>query len=150
MIKKIISGGQTGADRGGLLAGEALGIETGGTAPPSYQTEAGPDLSLRQFNLIEGEYDPRIYPKRTRMNVRNSDGTLLMGNPNSPGSRLTLRFCRESRPSKPYIINPTPSQLKDWIDTHNIEILNVAGNRESKHPGITKETFQLLYSTLEE
>ena len=82
------------------------------------------------------------------MNVRNSDGTLLMGNRSSPGSRLTLRFCREL--DKPYIVNPTPSQLKIWIDNQGIETLNVAGNRESKYPGIQKETFQLLYSTLGE
>ena len=147
MIKKIISGGQTGADKGGLLAGKALGIETGGTAPPHYQTEAGPDLSLRDLNLIEGEYDSRIYPKRTRRNVRDSDGTLLMGDTNTPGTRLTLRLCKEL--SKPYIINPTSSDLKWWLTVNNIEILNVAGNRESRHPGITKETYQLLYSTLE-
>lgn len=147
MIKKIISGGQTGADKGGLLAAEALGIETGGTAPPNYQTEAGPDYSLKSLGLVEGESDPRIYPKRTRMNVRDSHGTLLMGNMNTPGTKLTLRFCKEL--GRPYIINPTPSQLKMWIDIFYIEILNVAGNRESKHPGIQKETFQLLYSTLE-
>ena len=47
MIKKIISGGQTGADRGGLLAGRHLGIETGGTAPPDFITEVGVDDSLR-------------------------------------------------------------------------------------------------------
>ncbi len=44
MVRKIISGGQTGADRGGLLAGEALKIETGGTAPPIFMTELGPCL----------------------------------------------------------------------------------------------------------
>lgn len=33
MVTKIISGGQTGADMGGLLAGELLHIPTGGTCP---------------------------------------------------------------------------------------------------------------------
>jgi len=146
MIRKIISGGQTGADRGGLLAGELLGIETGGTAPPDFMTEVGPDLSLKKLGLVEGEPDPRVYPKRTRKNVKNSDGTLLIGNTTSPGSKLTLRYCNEL--DKPRLINPTPSGLKWWIDHHKIEVLNVAGNRESKNPGIQKETFTLLYSVL--
>jgi len=145
-IRKIISGGQTGADRGGLLAGELLGIETGGTAPPGFGTEKGPDPTLKDLGLVEGEPDPKIYPKRTRRNVEDSDGTLLMGETNSPGSRLTLRYCVDLR--KPWIINPTPSDLKWWLTTYNIEVLNVAGNRESKNPGIQKETFTLLYSVL--
>lgn len=149
MIKKIISGGQTGADRGGLLAGKLLGIETGGTAPPNFMTELGTCLELRDtFGLVEGEYDPRTYPKRTKRNIKDSDGTLLMGIIHSPGSRLTLRYCQELE--KPWIINPTPLDLKEWLDTYKIEVLNVAGNRESKNPGIEKETILLLRSTLED
>jgi len=146
-VRKIISGGQTGADRGGLLAGEALKIDTGGTAPPGFMTEIGTCLELRDiFGLVEGDYDPKVFPKRTKKNVEDSNGTLLMGDIDSPGSKLTLRYCNEL--DKPRLINPTPSGLKWWIDHHKIEILNVAGNRESKTPGIQKETFDLLYSTL--
>lgn len=145
-VKKIISGGQTGADKGGLLAGDLLGIETGGTAPPGFRTENGPDFTLKSFGLVEGEPDPKTYPKRTRKNVEDSDGTLLMGNVNSPGSKLTINCCNDL--DKPRIINPTPYGLKWWIDKHEIEILNVAGNRESRNPGIQKETFTLLYSVL--
>jgi len=132
VVRKIISGGQTRADRGGLLAGELLGIETGGTAPPGFMTEIGPDLSLKKLGLVEGEPDPKIFPKRTRKNVEDSDGTLLMGNIDSPGSKLTLRYCNEL--DKPRIINPTPSGLRWWLTAYKIEILNVAGNRESKNP----------------
>ena len=145
MLKKITSGGQTGADRGGLLAGKALRLETGGTAPHNFITERGIDDSLRDFGLIEGEYDPKIYPKRTKANVRDSDGTLLMVDIGSPGSRLTLRLCKEL--DKPYVINPVPLILKEWATRLNIETLNVAGNRESKTPGIEQETFDLLVNT---
>jgi len=40
-LEMVISGGQTGADRGGLIAAKELGIPTGGTAPLGYKTEAG-------------------------------------------------------------------------------------------------------------
>lgn len=147
MVKKIISGGQTGADRGGLIAGRDLGLETGGTAPPNFMTELGTCLELRDtFGLVEGEYDPKTYPKRTRRNIEDSNGTLLMGTIHSPGSRLTLRHCQGLE--KPWIINPTPSDLKKWLETYSIEVLNVAGNRESKNPGIEKTTVSLLCSAL--
>ena len=145
-VRRIISGGQTGADRGGLLAGDLLGLETGGTAPPGFRTENGPDITLKSFGLVEGEPDPKVFPRRTLKNVKDSDGTLLIGNVNSPGSKLTLKYCNDLE--KPRIINPTPYGLKWWIDKYKIEILNVAGNRESKNPGIQKETFTLLYSVL--
>jgi len=53
-VAKIISGGQTGADQGGLNAGLLLGIETGGTAPPRFMTDAGPYTIPNMFHLVEG------------------------------------------------------------------------------------------------
>ena len=72
-LKKIISGGQTGGDFGGLLAGKELGLLTGGTAPKGYLTDAGPNLKLKDYGLEEGEYDPKTYPKRTMKNVDAAD-----------------------------------------------------------------------------
>ena len=147
-VRKIVVGGQAGADRGGLIAGQLLKLETGGTAPPNFMTELGTCLELRDtYGLVEGGYDRRVYPKRTRRNIEDSDGTLLMGNTSSPGSRLTLRLCQEL--GKPRIENPTPSELKAWLDTNDVEVLNVAGNRESRTPGIEKVTTSLLCSVLE-
>lgn len=78
MIKKIISGGQTGADSGGLIAGKTLNILTGGHAPKGFLTEYGPNYNLKEdFNLIE-DYSPK-YPPRTKKNVLNSDGTIIFG-----------------------------------------------------------------------
>lgn len=145
-VEKIISGGQTGADRGGLIAGGTLGIETGGTAPPGFITEKGSDPSLRLYGLVEGKPDPKTYPKRTRRNVKDSDGTLLMGNAESPGSRLTLGCCVDLE--KPWIMNPIPSELSRWLIANSIKILNVAGNRESKTPGIQSRTVDLLCEAL--
>ena len=144
MIHKIISGGQTGADRGGLIAGKILGIETGGTAPKGWMTEDGPYPALGHFyGLKEG---PPGYPARTRLNVADSDATLLMGNPGSLGSALTCAICTDL--NKPCLVNPTPAALMEWLDAHDVGILNVAGNRASKNPTIEGVTYHLLRDTI--
>ena len=134
-IERVISGGQTGADQSGLLAARKFGIKTGGTAPPRFMTEDGPrGLLLRGFGLVEGEPDPKTYPGRTKRNVLDSDGTVIFCNVFSPGSLLTRRLCIKY--TKPVIVNPSSMELVNWIKEKNIKILNVAGNRESKNPGI--------------
>ncbi len=144
VVRKIISGGQTGADRGGLIAGKILDIETGGTAPKGWMTETGPCPALGHFyGLTEGLPG---YSARTRLNVINSGGTLIMGDVNSSGSSLTRQICM--REGKPAILNPTPEEFRKWLENYKIEILNVAGNRESKNPGICTKTYELLYSAL--
>lgn len=139
MLTKIISGGQTGADQGGLYAARLLGLQTGGTAPPNWMTEDGPARELLEgFGLIEGEHDPRTYPKRTLRNVLDSNATVMFGRLTSTGSQLTLRYCREN--NRRVLINPSPYILANVIDLCDIKILNVAGNRESKNPGIRQRT----------
>src|SRR5215468_8575886 len=94
-LMRIISGGQTGADQGGLLAARELGIPTGGTAPRGWQTETGPQESLlKSFGLV-GSRVPG-YAARTRQNVLDADGTLLIGPCLSGGSALTATVAREA------------------------------------------------------
>lgn len=146
-LEKIISGGQTGADMGGLLAGRDLGLETGGTAPRGWVTDAGRNPDLQLFGLIEGPPDPRTYVIRTLCNVVNSDATLVFGRTDSPGVRLTLRFCREQR--RPALVNPeTPERLLAWLASGNVYVLNVAGNRERLNPGIERRTRDFLVGAL--
>ncbi len=130
--EKIISGGQTGADRGGLLAGQDLGIRTGGWAPKGYITENGPDFTLRDFGLIQ--HSSPNYPPRTRMNVQESCLTAIFGEVKSAGSQLTIGLCKEDK--IPYIINPDAEELREFCRLHDAEVVNIAGNRESKNPGI--------------
>ena len=52
-LSKIISGGQTGADRAGLEVAKRLGYETGGTVPRGYKTSTGPDPTLKEFGVVE-------------------------------------------------------------------------------------------------
>ena len=72
----VVSGGQCGADLGGLLAAEMLGVETGGIAPLGYRTEKGKQPILKtRFNLTE--HSSWQYPPRTEENVKLSDVTLI-------------------------------------------------------------------------
>jgi hypothetical protein len=149
---KIVSGGQTGADLGGLRAGEALGIATGGAMPKGFRTEAGPrpDYAER-FGLCETS--SRSYRSRTRQNVSESDGTVIFSGPSLVGgSRFTRHLCDElGKPCLLLAFPPSEDQQKlfaDWLASHQVQALNVAGNRESKSPGIEEFVFQFLVSAL--
>ena len=154
-IEKIISGGQTGADQGGLEAGKALGLMTGGTAPPRFITEVGScKRLLESFGLVEGKRDPRIYPLRTEANVFNSDGTVVFGVVSSAGSRLTLQMCRQYK--RPWFLVTTPESHDEltikafwvWLEDNEVSVLNVAGNRESKGRGLQERVRLFLVAAL--
>lgn len=132
MIKKLISGGQTGADQGGLEAATLLGIETGGWCPKGWKTERGPFPALKAYGLKETTSPD--YGHRTILNVRDSDCTVIFGDIHSPGSTLTIRACKDLH--KPCLWNPENGELAELITFRSINILNVAGNRESRKPGI--------------
>lgn len=152
---KIISGGQTGADQAGLFAAEELGLKTGGMMPKGYRTDEGPrpDLADR-FKLLC--HQSENYPPRTWYNVQNSDATLLFGNLGSPGCSLTRVFA-ERQGKTFYLIkwpeNDPPDHNKffaEWLHSFPIQILNVAGNRESKNPGIFAACKAFLLRNLKE
>jgi len=149
MIKKIISGGQTGADRGGLEAAKILGIETGGFCPKGFLTEIGSDISLKDYGLIELEtYD---YDSRTVKNVVSADGTVIFGNTDingnliSPGTNLTFKTSVEL--NIPVILNPDKEEFQFWLRTNKISTLNVAGDRESANPGICESVKGFIINT---
>lgn len=56
MIKKIISGGQTGADRAALDAAIKMGVNHGGWIPKGRKTEE----PLRRFVSLWGWKDPDL------------------------------------------------------------------------------------------
>ena len=136
MLERVISGGQTGVDQSALRAATAAGIPTGGTPPHGWATEDGPAPELDVFGLVE--CDEPGYPARTRANVRVADGTLWIGDPSSPGGRLTIGTARQL--GRPLLVveagTTTPADVRAWIVEAGIRILNVAGNRESTEPGI--------------
>ena len=156
-LKRIISGGQTGADQGGLLAARDLGISTGGTAPKQWLTETGSaEQLLRSFGLSECA-EPG-YDARTRRNVLDADGTVLFGSHSTGGSALTAEVAKQSE--KPFFHVPfpisdnetafqtPPAEFREWLRLFQIRVLNVAGNRESQNPGVQEFTRMFLTSSL--
>lgn len=127
LVQRLISGGQTGIDQLGLEVAKEIGIPTGGTAPKGFLTEEGPNVSLGNYYGLT-EHTSASYPPRTKINVQQSDGTVLFGKL-SGGTKLTVDACEKE--NKPYIVNPTADELRDWLIEHQIKVLNVAGNRGS-------------------
>jgi hypothetical protein len=145
VLKKIISGGQTGADRTALELAKEFGFETGGFAPKGYLTETGPDTSLRGlFGLQEARY--KDYPYRTRLNIEAADMTVIYGRMISGGSRLTEELCEKV--GSFYMVNPTSDELIKEILEQQYTTINVAGNRLSKNPGIVKHVQDRLIPVL--
>lgn len=151
----IISGGQWGVDRGALLAGRVLGLETGGYAAKGWMTERGSMPSLKEFGLIE--WHESGYPARTKANVQLGDATLIIGK-RSAGSNLTSDLCVQLH--KPWLwvgditaLNDTAMMdsiawVKEWLADIAPQTLNCAGNRESVSPGIEAATVEFLTSVL--
>mgnify|MGYP000285953500 FL=1 len=148
---KIISGGQTGADIGGLIGAKRAGIKTGGTAPRGYKTEKGPQIqSLKYLGLVE--HPSEHYRHRTQQNVQDADATLIIAtSPDSDGTRLTLKFCQDEKRTY-LLVDPNADsalqQIIEFIDYENPCVLNVAGNRESKSPGLAAKTSTLTEKAL--
>jgi hypothetical protein len=148
MLKKIISGGQTGADRAALDAAIRLGIPHGGWIPKGRIAEDGPlDAS---YQLREMPTDS--YAARTEKNVMDSDGTLIVshGAPTG-GTEYTRKMVLKHGKQMLHIdltlhgnLMRAASLVIDWIAIHHIETLNVAGPRASKDPQIYALTLTLL------
>lgn len=141
-ILQVVSGGQTGADVGGLYAALHENVPTGGYAAECFKTSEGPKPELGElFGLIDENLS---YQQRTEKNVLLGDGTVLFVTPNktnSPGSVLTRKLCAKYRKpihSTIFILSESESDkdehaqdIIDWLKVyHQIGILNVAGNRE--------------------
>jgi hypothetical protein len=152
MLKKIISGGQTGADRAALDAAIRLGIPHGGWLPKGRLAEDGclPD----HYQLEEMPTDS--YQERTQKNVRESDGTLLIsrGAPTGGTDFTRIQVLRYGKQLLGIDLN-NQSNLQDaaslvasWIELQRIEVLNVAGPRASKDPCIYQDTLNLLVFAL--
>ena len=141
---KVISGGQTGVDRGALKAAKAAGLLTGGWLPRGWAAEDGRHPEFQELYGLQ-EHELADYPARTRRNIEDADATLILaGKIHSPGTRLTVQICERLR--KPFaVFNPAAVTVQDvlrWLP--DVQVLNVAGNRESKSPGIEQWTEEFL------
>lgn len=161
---KVVSGGQTGADQGGLYAARVLGIPTGGYAPYGWITDTGPAPWLEEYGLVEMGVGNE-YRQRTIKNVWSANAVLWFGNPNSPGGKLTLRTAREAGvprwlcnfQNRLANLDSDVREVAAWLKTLppvDEFVLMVAGNRERKAPGIRERTQdymnELLHLLLED
>ena len=142
--KTVVSGGQTGVDRAALDLALEMGLPCGGWCPEGRKAEDGP-LAPR-YPLKETP--SADYAQRTEWNVRDSDGTLVLtrGQP-TEGTAFTIEVA--TRLGRPCLVldlaeQPTPSAVHEWVNAHGIKILNVAGPRESKCPGIYAQASAFL------
>ena len=132
ILETVVSGGQTGVDQVALEVAQGLNLQTGGVAPRGWRTDDGPAPWLgTRYGLVEHAVSDQYGP-RTRENVRLSDATVIFSKGKSPGSALTMRYCGDL--GKPFLLNPTVSELQEFILRRGIKVLNVAGNRLRTFP----------------
>ena len=163
-ISKIISGGQTGADRGGLDAAIAYDLPHGGWCPNGQLAEDGVIPAI--YNLQE--MSTRAYIKRTEANVVDSDATVIFTfGKVSGGSKRTIEFSQKH--NKPWFHADLSAHCPDeimfgsfntalhaesiveWLngdDVPDTSTLNVAGNRESKSLGIQEAVYRVMLDVL--
>lgn len=143
-VQRIVSGGQTGVDRGALDAAIALQLEHGGWCPRGRQAEDGriPEMyQLRETDALE-------YSVRTERNVIDSCGTLLLFRDRlQRGTLLTYRMAQKHKRPALRVRLDLPLDvglIQSWIIEHAIRVLNVAGPRASSVPAIATDTVAVL------
>ncbi len=148
---KIISGGQTGVDRAALDVALAHNIEAGGWCPQGRKAEDGVIAEI--YPVIE--LPNAGYSQRTRKNVLDSDGTVIIyfGRPFG-GTEQTIAFCIKEK--KPYvlidaeemIIKNAAKKIKAFVSQYAISVLNVAGPRASGEIRAYEYTKKLIHRVL--
>ena len=145
---KIISGGQTGVDRAALDVALNHGIESGGWCPTGRLDEFGkiPD----RYPLKELENGG--FTERTLQNVKDSDGTVIIyPSKLSGGTEQTVRFCVEQQRPRLLIdaskipVEEVATLIANFVRENKVDILNVAGPRQSEWP----EGYQYAYRALD-
>lgn len=145
-VEKIISGGQTGVDRAALDVAMSLGIPCGGWCPAGRKATDG--VIPYKYPLREtatGEYSVR-----TEWNVRDSDATLIINSGRlEGGTEVTARMAVTQ--GKPYLIvqleaEDAANAIIVWLADVQPAILNIAGPRETKRPGIYSQTVKLIHA----
>jgi len=163
-LLKIVSGGQTGADRGALDAAIDLHLDRGGWAPHGWRAEDGAIPEVYRAHMRQAA--TADWKTRTILNIQDSDGTLVFSFAAhlTGGSALTVREARRLR--KPWhhgillrrgaggsavnLDNATRAEILAWVAACQIRVLNVAGPRESKEPGIQRVVHAAVTSLLED
>ncbi len=157
-IAKIISGGQTGADRGGLDAAIEAKVRHGGWCPKGRKAEDG--VIPAKYRLVE--HESADYPARTEANVIDAHCTVVFtfGKPTG-GSKKTIALADEyQRPSLCVDLTAVTNEaaamvVLEWLSPGGLmcpgmaspqpnPVLNVAGSRESEAPGIQQRVRDVM------
>ncbi len=152
---KILSGGQTGVDRAALDFAIERGIPWGGWAPKGWRSEDPGGVPERYREHMRE--CPGDYVERTHRNVLDSTATLIV-RPSigfrSPGTVMTMDYASKigaGRPGGVWRFRRSVSLDDDqgrvvalWVPVVDLRVLNIAGPRESKAPGIYAATLALL------
>jgi hypothetical protein len=151
-VIKLVSGGQSGADRAALDVAIELGIAHGGWVPQGRWAEDG--VLAARYQLRETD-SPQV-ALRTEWNVRDADATLIFfhGEPTG-GTALTVRFAASYQ--KPALcVNLATSDetvaahaITAWLNEIRPAILNVAGPRASNDPLIYDAVSRILRRVFE-
>jgi len=151
MLSKIISGGQTGADRAALDWAIKRGKAHGGWCPKGRKAEDG-TIDWR-YNLVETPSED--YSQRTEWNVRDSDGTAVFSIRRElrGGSLLTVEIAGQYNKTVIHLCarderTNHAQELRSFIEEFGISVLNVAGPRESDEPGVCRFVSRVLDRTL--
>jgi len=150
---KIVSGGQTGADRAALDAAMEAGIPAGGWCPQGRVAEDGVIPMHYELKELPGAG----YRQRSLQNVLDSDATAIIcaGNPTG-GTLLTLKCCKNEK--KPYILIDTKTrdisaasdELLKFIRKEGVVVLNVAGTRASNDKIVYHYVRRVIQGVLEQ
>ena len=149
-LAKIDSGAQTGADRGGLDAAMYCNLPYGGWVPKGRLAEDG---TVPGIYTELRETESQSYLTRTEANVADSDATVIFTRGKLKGGSLkTAEFARKH--NRPVLHVDLASSDRSmaieavalWLTTDCPDscALNVAGQRESKAPGIQREVMVMM------
>ena len=151
-VSKVISGGQTGADRAGIDAAISLGIDYGGSLPSGRRTEDG-HLPMK-YNKMN-EVKSRHYQVRTEKNVMDSDATIIFTfNRIGSGSALTRKLAEQHLKSCFHVNLDKQTDdeavriVTEWLDSVRPYTLNVAGSRESTAEDIYQRVYRIMKEAL--
>ena len=146
--RKLVSGGQVGVDRAALDWAIENGVPHGGWCPLGRRAIDGPLPDRYQLR----EADSPAYVHRTRLNVRDSEATLIINQGAlEGGTRLTLRYAEELGKPCLYVqadddqpLDALAEAIRQWLTEGKYHTLNIAGPRETQRKGIYAITRQLL------
>lgn len=148
-ISKIVTGGQSGVDRGSLQFARQHGVSVGGWCPKGgwaedLQTAPGVIALFPEMK----ETNSQEVEQRTQWNVRDSDATVIFLADNaSSGSNLTVDTAKAlNLPHHVFSLETCDGEeVRRWLESlEDIEVLNIAGPRESEAPGAGQRIQEIL------